>query len=460
MDSITLKNFRCFREEQTVPLAPLTLLVGENSTGKTSFMAMIRALWDVAYKFQAPDFKEAPYDLGSFDEIAHYRGGRGGRSDTFEAGFETARKKSKSIAAKESAAEKFYRFSVTFGKTGTAPVPIRRRLALGDVWIEVHRESEQTNVVSLGTTNGYWGRRMSTGVGRLASLYDLRAPLLYPLWEVALTRNDQGEQVDFMPLAGSPEFASEDRQNLEKLNDFNVLIKFPIERPFASAPVRSKPRRTYDPIPATPDYEGNFVPMYLADEYFRNKTTWEQLKKQLEEFGKSAGLFDEISIKTLGSRDSDPFQAQVRKSGGKRKGPWRNLIDVGYGVSQALPLIIELWRGDAPRIFLLQQPEVHLHPSAQAALGSLFCRVASSRRRQLIVETHSDYLMDRVRMEVRDGGSGLKPEDVSLLYFERGELDVRIHSLRFDEQGNVLGAPPSYRRFFMEETERSLWKRS
>ena len=50
MDQITLENFRCFREKQTARLAPLTLLVGENSTGKTSFLALIRALWDVAYE--------------------------------------------------------------------------------------------------------------------------------------------------------------------------------------------------------------------------------------------------------------------------------------------------------------------------------------------------------------------------------------------------------------------------
>ena len=70
MDGITLKGFRCFREEQTARLVPPTLLVGENSTGKTSFMAMIRALWDTAHGFQIPDFRETPYDLGSFDGIA------------------------------------------------------------------------------------------------------------------------------------------------------------------------------------------------------------------------------------------------------------------------------------------------------------------------------------------------------------------------------------------------------
>ena len=87
MDRITLKNFRCFREEQTARLAPLTLLVGENSTGKTSFLALIRALWDVVYRHRIPDFKEEPYDLGSFDEIAHHRGGRGGRAETFDTAF-------------------------------------------------------------------------------------------------------------------------------------------------------------------------------------------------------------------------------------------------------------------------------------------------------------------------------------------------------------------------------------
>ncbi len=197
------------------------------------------------------------------------------------------------------------------------------------------------------------------------------------------------------------------------------------------------------------------MPMYLADVFTRRKKEWTELKRRLQEFGKAAGLFDDISIKRLGQRDSAPFQIQIRKSGDKLKGPLRNLIDVGYGVSQALWVITELLRPDSPPLFLLQQPEVHLHPSAQAALGSLFCQIASSER-QLIIETHSDHLLDRVRMDVRDGRGTLKPEDVSILFFERNELDVHIHSLRIDGEGNVLNAPDSYRRFFMEETARSL----
>ena len=64
--------------------------------------------------------------------------------------------------------------------------------------------------------------------------------------------------------------------------------------------------------------------------------------------------------------------------------------------------------------------------------------------------------MDRVRMEVRDGKTKLKPDEVSILFFESRGLGVQIHSLRLDEEGNIRHAPESYRRFFMQETQRSL----
>ena len=60
-------------------------------------------------------------------------------------------------------------------------------------------------------------------------------------------------------------------------------------------------------------------------------------------------------------------------------------------------------------------------------------------------------------MDVRDGKTNLTKDDVRILYFERDGLDVKIHELWWDENGNIENAPPSYRRFFMEEVERSIW---
>ena len=74
--------------------------------------------------------------------------------------------------------------------------------------------------------------------------------------------------------------------------------------------------------------------MYLADLASRSGDEWGRIKIALEQFGADAGLFDEFSIRNLGTSGSDPFQIQVRKRGGNRKGQPRNLIDVGYGVSQ------------------------------------------------------------------------------------------------------------------------------
>ena len=445
LNRITLEDFRCFREEQHVRLAPLTLLVGENSTGKTSLMALIRALWDAVCVHGAPDFKEAPYDLGSFDEIAHYRGGRGGRAREFRAGFDGLPGSRPGRRKSESPDDRSYHFEATFGRGGTAPIPNQWRLGHADVDIVDRVADDGSRELRFRTARGEWLLRAGPKLSLRLEEHRMAALrlVLYP----ELAQN-------LGPIGASPQMADSDREQLKGLvGVFDSLSAD--QRPFASAPVRSKPRRTYDPSRPGRDPEGETIPMYLSTAFFEDKKSWKALKAALERFGRDAGLFDEIAVKPLGKRGSEPFQMHVRKFGGRAKGPLRNLIDVGYGVSQVLPVITELFRDDTTPMFLLQQPEVHLHPSAQAALGSLFCAIAGSRR-QIVVETHSDHLLDRVRMDVRDGTTKLKPDDVSILFFERGDLDVRIHSLRLDAEGNVLDAPPSYRRFFMEETRRSL----
>ena len=174
------------------------------------------------------------------------------------------------------------------------------------------------------------------------------------------------------------------------------------------------------------------------------------MRPHLEEFGESAGLFTRMGIHKLGRKSSDPFQIEVKHPTG---GPSRNLVDVGYGVSQVVPILVDSIRATNSSTLLVQQPEVHLHPRAQAELGTFFGGIASSGGRSVIVETHSDYLLDRVRLDIRDR-QNLSPDDVQILYFEHGQRGVIIHQLEIDEEGNIVGAPPSYRRFFMEEERR------
>ncbi len=445
MNEITLENYRCFGERQTARLAPLTLLVGENSTGKTSFLALIRALTDLTNRNRIPDFKEEPYDLGSFDEIAHVKSGRGDRAKRFKAGCGIEPKGQNGPLK---------RICFTFEEIEGAPVPIWRHLSSGKAWINEEFAAHSSNSVEVGTGRGSW--KIQSAQNILISFSTRSHFVPPPLYTILFAGGPNQIPLDGIsatPLLDSPDITNEDFQQIFQLADYRLQ---PIqERAFAGAPVRSNPRRTYDPSRITPDPEGDYIPMYLADVFSRNRRVWQRLKAKLEYFGSASGLFDEISIKRLGKRASEPFQVQIRKFRGRRKGSKHNLIDVGYGVSQALPVITELLRLNAPNQLLLQQPEVHLHPRAQAALGSLFCQVAGPDR-QLVVETHSDYLLDRVRMEVRDGTADLKPEDVSILFFERVGLDVKIHSLRIGKQGNIEGVPKGYRQFFMDETAKSL----
>ena len=432
MDSITLQNYRCFgNEEQTARLAPLTLLVGPNGTGKTSFLALIRALWDVAFREVVPNFREEPFDLGSFEDVV-YRGGgrRPDQSSCFRGKF-------RARAFSNSHVDRLG-FSAHFENWQTAPYPTVRIYELNGSGVEMRatesRDGEQVQYRTAGGYQPYHADEMivSTDVGLVSLAF--------------LNRVTPGEYLA-------------DHELLQRLFDMiDAQTKF-APRPFAGSPTRTRPRRTYDPATLTYDTEGDYVPSYLANLSRRNADDWQPLKNQFEEFGCQSELFDEIRVRSFGRTDGDPFQIQVRKHTGpksrRRKGSWRNVIDVGYGVSQALPLLTELLRPDAPVMLLLQQPEVHLHPQAQAALGTLFCNVAAGGK-QLVVETHSDYIIDRVRMDVRDQTTGLKPEDVSILYFEPRDLNVKIHSIRIDQAGNVLDAPLSYGKFFMAETRRSV----
>ena len=449
MDEITLKDYRCFHEKQTARLAPLTLLVGENSTGKTSFLALIRALWDAAYRVGVPNFNEEPYDLGTFEEIVHHRGNKIGVANNFESGFNDSIRR-----PRPSRGYAPYRFEITFEKAGFTPIPVRKRQSIGANWIEEYFEGGRLQELTYGTRRGSWMIDMPFELFRRFDLdYNVLSPLRYSVFKFTLPEFEDPTNTHSKRLDESPPFTSEDLTALAEFDLLSIIYRMP--RPFASGPVRSEPRRTYDPAQVNPHSEGDHIPTYLANLSVEDKATWKYLKSRLEDFGQAAGLFDEIKIELLGAKGTEPFQVQVRKYEGRRKGSFRNLADVGYGVSQVLPVITELSRRGGLSMSLLQQPEVHLHPSAQAALGSLFCEVASSGR-QLVVETHSDHLLDRVRMDVRDGTTGLKPYDVSILFFERIGLDVKIHSIKIDEDGNIVDAPQSYRKFFMEETRRSL----
>ncbi|HUX87102.1 MAG TPA: DUF3696 domain-containing protein [Chloroflexota bacterium] len=132
--------------------------------------------------------------------------------------------------------------------------------------------------------------------------------------------------------------------------------------------------------------------------------------------------------------------------------------DIGIGISQVIPVLVTALAG-AGVLSAIEQPELHLHPKLQAELGDLFIDSAISRGQRFLIETHSEHLILRLLRRIREthdgelppGHSGLTPEQVSVVYIEKVEDDVRAYPLRIDETGEFLDRWP--KGFFEERAE-------
>ena len=430
----TITDVRCFERQQRGIIRPITLLIGENSTGKTSFLASYWALNQIVAQQNLPfpknfDFNRQPFVMGSFRDIVRKRRGPKGSIDEFRLGFTTMHE---DIACK---------LEVSFVEQGSQPHASACRFEF------------QPGV--------FFSMRASSAGSALVSIPDNDVDLEVAFRLTPIMRDLQFwiDDLDFMserfeefePIAdflaqpadkraaGSPKSRGEVIAEVLASGDYLASV----------APLRSKPKRTYDPVSEAISPDGSHIPMLLMLLYQTKREQWKFLHDELLEFGKASGLFSDMRVKTHGKQTSDPFQLQVKV----RSGTHANIVDVGYGISQSLPILVDILRLKA-MTFLLQQPEVHLHPKGQAELASLFIKSYLERGHRFLVETHSDFIVDRVRISVQEGI--LSPEDVSILYFAPRRNAVDIHSISLDEDGNLLNVPSGYRDFFAHETNRLL----
>ena len=414
----------------------MTLLVGENSAGKSTVLAMVRAAWDIAFGSTEPDFNEQPFDLGGFEAIAHYHGGQGKRVHEFKIGGE--------FPLNHRDKDEVRSVQGTFRERTGQPVLSKWSAKQGPTRLSV--DAADPERVRVRAKHGK------------TILFDERVPERRRRTHLALDAflAARTQAVEAEASGHGKEGRSVDRRSLELLELLPGALTSTPPRPFAGAPIRSKPERTYDPKRGLPEPEGSHVPMELAALSVTDPDQFHKLMHEITEYGKAANLFEALEVKRLGKKSGDPFQLLIAAD----RFPF-NLRDVGYGVSQILPILVDTLRAPRGQTFLLQQPEVHLHPRAQAALGSLIATQAAKRKQTFIVETHSDYLVDRIRMNARNRDkSRLSASDVIILYFERlaGRTtgQAMIHPIEIDEDGNVVDVPRGYRQFFLDEERKLL----
>ena len=421
-DRFLIEDVRCFAGPQKVRIRPLTFLVGENSTGKTTVLGCMQALADYVSGVGTPiNFNQHPYEMGSFREVV-----RKSRPllDSFKLGVAIDGDRGRRIV---------YKIKLSELSGGTRAEVNSTTWVVDDSQIVVRRVRD----ASVPNASDVINSVSNDGVLRIPERYfDL-----YQARPWALDNDPRTSQLADIVLSWG--------RDAELRSDL-------FSRAASIAPVRSRPERTYNPFSDAADAEGAEVPAMIASVARRGGKQWDELKAQLDDFGKETGLFSQITIKKLGKSGSDPFQLQV-----KARGPKSNLVDVGYGVSQILPILFRLMQARRFGMSLIQQPEVHLHPQAQAALASILIDVLDrnqhrrSRPGPFVIETHSDYMLDRTRIAIRQGK--IAPDDVSFVYFEPSKRKgVSIHNITFDEMANMENAPSTYRQFFLRETNALL----
>lgn len=165
----------------------------------------------------------------------------------------------------------------------------------------------------------------------------------------------------------------------------------------------------------------------------------------MRKVGKASGLFESIEIKQFGTPEeaTAPFEVDAVLDNKAL-----NLNAVGYGVSQSLPIFVELIARPASSWLAIQQPEVHLHPRAQAALGDVFFEMAARDHKNFVIETHSDFTIDRLNYMRKQSKSPAS----QILFFEHRNKRNTVTPLKIGDHGELpLQQPQSYRKFFVKE---------
>lgn len=210
-------------------------------------------------------------------------------------------------------------------------------------------------------------------------------------------------------------------------------------------PLRRPPSRYYvygNEPPSSVGKSGEFLP----DLFFSRQEIVEEANRLLRRFGlgyhlhvsrsRDENMPDLFSVRLI----DDAIGANV------------SMLDVGVGVSQVLPIVVESLLS-TDQILLIEQPELHLHPRLQAELGSLFAdNIGEGRGNQFIIETHSEHLVLRIQRLVREGH--LRPSDVSVVYVLKGPEGSQCVPLRLDDEGDFIDEWPEG---FFEEGYREMF---
>lgn len=427
MEYVFMDNFRGFART-VIPLHSATFLVGENSTGKSSFLSLLYLLSNTQFWLNLDFSQDGFVELGGFRDIVSASGDNRTR---FTVGFLATRPRPR---GKEGEIEG--RFGLlTFRNEDGRPRLCEYTQYVNSTLLRVKFHAKITTYKSAP-----FPAPNTTEV-------DLVRLLLQTYADGDLDKGDFKRVPKYVPSYSAlpyvlgaihPLAGPKGAGHLVFRNDIPI-----IQNMTWVAPIRTRPRRTYDGFKTNFTPEGDHTP-HVIRKILGSRDKAHRFVDSLRRFGEASGLFKRVEAHSFGRGPDAPFEVRIEIAGSVL-----NVSNVGYGVSQVLPVVVEMITRPAGHWFAIQQPEVHLHPRAQAALGELIHDLVTERQHRYIIETHSDYLIDRYRLSTRKTA---QPQTSQVVFFERGERGNTASPIPIDSSGKYSDSQPeSFRRFFINE---------
>ena len=385
---LSVQNFKSWQNTGTLQLAPLTGLFGANNSGKTSILQVLLMLKQTV-EHPSPDWNEPLYfgdeeslvNLGSFDDIIH--------RPTNDPSL------SISVSWKHigpySVNSLF--FSTFIDKKDKQP-------HLAEFCYTANRQDFRVK----WTPQGY----------RFKSGHDSIKADLFRCYGVTSPTG---------PL--EPFFRC--REAFEKL--FSHILYL--------GPLREHPRPRYLWEGDHPKGVGRYGEQAIAallSQRVQLSTIDEQIPKWLQRLE----LIDSYRLNPVSDTEQD-YEFLVKQYKG---GPEVRLTDVGFGVSQVLPVLILCYSAPEGSILILEQPEAHLHPSAQSELGDVLVDVVKNRNVQIILESHSAFMLHRLQRRIAE--EQISETDTALYFCQINDGTSEIERLKLDEYGNISNWPQNF----------------
>jgi predicted ATPase len=247
-------------------------------------------------------------------------------------------------------------------------------------------------------------------------------------------------------------------QNASIVTDLTLELERQLQRIHYLGPLREYPQRQYTWAGERPEHVGwrgeRVIDAILAA---RERHISPGRRKRRHPFEvviarwlKQMGLIESFELKQIATGRRD-FEVLVKSAGTATSA---NLTDVGFGVSQVLPVLVECFYAERAATIIIEQPEIHLHPSVQASLADLFIEATQAweegqpRNVQLLVESHSEHFLRRLQRRVAE--EVVKPDSVAIYVCRASDHGSVIEPLVVDAFGNIRNWP---QRFFGDEAE-------